>query len=363
MNTNEILPVKEEIPHAELNVNDILPLPVKVEEIPLEILKPQAELIDINKIVKDRQKELISHAKPSEIIMEYVGRICYDSWEKRTADSVQPFLITAAKKGHRTIFEFNQLFFSVKLPMAARKPILKTQHYKYLNVCNVYDNGVIAMTGSLRAFIELLESYLIDEDQSPILFKSLYMEINQKYDYLFDNWPTAIGLKQLNNLINEIPDYKNMVIFDDVTSDYKNPNKNTKILSHITCGREMSLQIVRHRPVSYQQSSQRYVRFNKENPYSICVGDHLITNKRLDFKKFVNEMHKAFIYYTELLKDLKPEDARVALPNCTTTRLFMYATKDEYRHIFSLRQAKDAYHPIRQIFNQLYNQLINDRII
>jgi len=140
---------------------------------------------------------------------------------------------------------------------------------------------------------------------------------------------------------------------------YKGDN-DFKILTKIECDRSQSHEIVRHRIMSVLQESQRYVRFNKDNPYKICLGSKLINDSEFNKNELINILIPLINYYSQLLKSNKPEDARIILPNCTQTTLFIYADKPEYKHIFNLRQSKYAYHPVKEIFDSIYYQFIND---
>ena len=332
----------------------------------LKIEKNEGKIIDIKDVILTRfeNKSLINEYTPAEILMEYVGRICYNSHDKLTDTSLKPFLISAAIKGHKSLFEFSDLQFSMPFNTIFNENLNPLNH-KFLSIKYKYSHkNLIFIKGSLRALIELLESYLIDINQPINIYINLYKILYTHYSYILDNWNTS---KALNNLYQQLICNQNETCSNatliDITDDYYNISPDTKILSLITCGRDTSHEIVRHRDSSLMQSSQRYVRFNKDNPYSICIGEHLINNPDFNIELFKNQLIKSFIHYTELLKTHKPEDARIVLPNCTTTTLFIYATKKEYQHIFKLRTSKYAYKPIKEIFDNIYQQMINQSII
>ena len=331
----------------------------------LTVITPSATIINIDQLVKNRfnDKSIQSSVSPSEIIMEYVGRICYNSHKSMTDNSVQKFLSSAANKGHKTIFEFSNFQYMIPLQNFNFTPS------KYVTLDHYNSNtSIVCMKGSLRGYIEILESYLIDPTQSLEIFIGIYASLFQQWGYILESWPSANSLKALFNQFTHLAkkvyivddDHKSIMV--DTTPDYYNTSKDTKILSLIDCDRASAMEIVRHRPQSVQMESQRYVRFNEANPYSICLGSYFEKIDNLDMDKFKQQIINQFDYYTELLNYMKPEDARVVLPNCASTKLFIYATKEEYRHIFNLRQSKYAWKPVKQLMDMLYFKFINQGI-
>jgi len=103
-------------------------------------------------------------------------------------------------------------------------------------------------------------------------------------------------------------------------------------------------QIVRHRLASFSQESQRYVNYNKKTLEFVNVpalkGDQII--EQLD------KVEKLYSYLIEH-RDMKPEQARAILPNCTKTEIVMTANVREWRHFLKLRTDSHAQRPIRDL--------------
>ena len=72
----------------------------------IEIIKPVVNVIDFDKII---QEDTIT---PSANVMEYVCRVCYNSYDKMKDGSYIDLLSKSAKKGHRSVFEFSNIQFS-----------------------------------------------------------------------------------------------------------------------------------------------------------------------------------------------------------------------------------------------------------
>lgn len=356
--------------------------------IDLTCVSPTGTLIDINKLVKERFKgysnkaELDAKFTPCEIVMEHIGRVCYNSYDAMTDTSIEKFLSSAANKGHRSIFEFGQLqFTAITLEPIAYAVYEMLCENKYIKV-NVMETqeiqeepetpvSILIIKGSPRAFMEILEMFLKDDTKvMPInIFKGLFNKLKKLMPSMVYYWETYDALNALYNMMQtdtydeegELTSgiYDNATLAD-ITCVYSNRSDFTKFLTYVVCGRDVTHEIVRHRPVSYMQESQRYIRFDSKNPYMICLG---IEQQKLfgeDVKAFTHEIFKK---YSELLQTNKPENARVVLPNCAKTSIFIYADRIQYQHFFRMRQSKFAYPPIKEVFDQIYQQLIDKKYI
>jgi thymidylate synthase (FAD) len=119
--------------------------------------------------------------------------------------------------------------------------------------------------------------------------------------------------------------------------------------------RAITHEIVRHRPVSYLQESQRYCRYSQDK-----FGSQVTFIKPMFFKQGSEEYRlweEAMIdtekIYLKLLETSSPQAARTVLPNSCKTELIAYANLLEWLHIFKLRTAKGAEPSMREIMNPL----------
>ncbi len=364
MNVNTITIYKE----IFMNVNEER----KINEIELTCVTPSCELIDIAKLVKNRfkdspeRKALELEYSPCEIVMEYIGRICYNSHDVMTDDSITSFLSAAANKGHRSIFEFGQLQYTAVMEDRQATMVydlLINNPYVLVNVreTEIENYFIVIAKGSPRAFMEILELFLEDDlNCIPVAFYlTLYDKMSKMLPSMVSHWETIDALAALELQIGGDLD-QGEVTLSDITAVYANSSDFTKFLAYVTCGRDVSHEIVRHRPVSYMQESQRYIRFDANNPYVICMGSKQLKDIGNDVKEFAL---MAFRKYSELMLSTRPENARIVLPNCAKTSIFIYADKKEFRHFFRMRQSKFAYPPIKEVFDSLYFQLIDKKFI
>src|SRR3990167_2153438 len=124
----------------------------------------------------------------------------------------------------------------------------------------------------------------------------------------------------------------------------------------IECSRVVSHELVRHRLASYQQESQRFVKYDDaefEDTFYTPDGmsdvetyspSDLVVDTSVTAKE---EFDSAYSYALTVYKNLResgvaPQIARYVLPNAMRTRLVMTANIREWRHILRLRLDKSA---------------------
>ncbi len=111
--------------------------------------------------------------------------------------------------------------------------------------------------------------------------------------------------------------------------------------------RVLSHQLVRHRIASFNQQSQRYVKF-KDN-YEYIVPDLIRQNKEINkkYKSFISDIHK---FYEEMINSgIDAEDARYILPNASETKMIMTMNARELLHFFTVRCCNRAQTEIRKL--------------
>ena len=132
-------------------------------------------------------------------------------------------------------------------------------------------------------------------------------------------------------------------------------------------GRDVMAEITRHRHASFAIQSQRYCRDNATGDIEfIRPNFYVADDELLDAKKWCasrkweedcRKVEQSYAYYmTEC--GLKPQDARVCLPNSCATRIVMKANLREWIHIFNLRTSEAAYPRMRDIMIDLLNQAV-----
>ena len=115
--------------------------------------------------------------------------------------------------------------------------------------------------------------------------------------------------------------------------------------------RALTHQLVRHRLASFNQQSQRYVKFKDELPFveppSIAANEqaHEI------FDGFMKNAQEAYAQLAEL--GIPAEDARFVLPNAVETKIVVTMNVRELLHFFSLRCCNRAQWEIRALAHRM----------
>ncbi len=142
-----------------------------------------------------------------------------------------------------------------------------------------------------------------------------------------------------------------------ISYNYPELSEKKELLRHSTftflvdgISRACSHQLVRHRPASYSQQSQRYVsmkNFPYVEPESLKGLEVEIDGKRYSFEGIMSFLGKA---YEEFVEGGAPkEDARFVLPNACSTRIVFTMNGEEMVHFLRLRTCTRAQWEIRKM--------------
>jgi thymidylate synthase (FAD) len=114
-------------------------------------------------------------------------------------------------------------------------------------------------------------------------------------------------------------------------------------------------QLVRHRVASYNQQSQRYVRFDAADGFVVPPS---IAGDPQAMQVFLEAMENARVAYDRLVeiglaegrgKESVQEDARFVLPNAAETKIVVTMNARELRHFFHVRCCRRAQWEINQL--------------
>lgn len=271
----------------------------------MKIISPTARIIE-----DDLAKKTLAER------LEWCGRLCYDSQDKIAPGSANKFLKKIASRGHNSVLEMASLGFKVVLDSEAAfaaSQSLRNSSQRFLTCyrtaskeTNTFSDYVY---GSVRA---LLEAY--DNTKNELLAACL-----------------AKVFEQLPELSREIP--KTNLVVEQV-ADVHDYFKRVAVL--FVVNRAVSHELVRHRPASFLQQSQRYVAYRTHVPFVDPCGAFKISPE--DYEDWCNDMQFAEQSYQEaLLSTRSTEFARTKLPNATATKLLIYTSLVHWRLIFDLR--------------------------
>ncbi|MCH4184495.1 MAG: FAD-dependent thymidylate synthase [Eggerthellaceae bacterium] len=115
--------------------------------------------------------------------------------------------------------------------------------------------------------------------------------------------------------------------------------------------RTMTHQLVRHRLASYNQQSQRYVKY--KNGISVVEPDTIASDPK-HHEAFNQAIHACEEAYKQLIEAGVPaEDARFVLPNATETKIVVTMNVRELLHFFELRCCNRAQWEIRAVAQRM----------
>lgn len=115
--------------------------------------------------------------------------------------------------------------------------------------------------------------------------------------------------------------------------------------------RALTHQLVRHRIASFNQQSQRYVKFKGE--VSVVKPESVAANAEAS-AKFDEAVQAAVDAYHALLEARVPaEDARYLLPNAAESKIVVTMNVRELLHFFSLRCCNRAQWEIRDMAHRM----------
>lgn len=309
--------------------------------------------------------KLIYVGKNSSKLVEYAGRICYNSYDKMTENSFADFIKGIVLSGHESVIEHTNLVYAIKnfyYDVSNRYSEICESVFKIVSlnplvkINNV--NGVIFISGNLRVFKDLcrewyrrgnikskvieyiLESFYTmpkfffeDMIKNKIMEESKFLAItnNERVDMYDDISP--------RNITNEVTLLSSSLLY----LEGKLLPRESTLTFEITEPRYTSHQEVRHRLSSYSQQSQRYINFSK----GVCyIPEHLPeVIKDVMETKFEED----FNTYENLLKmGVKKEDARIILPEATMSKLIVTRNIENWKHYLHERTSPRAQEYIRE---------------
>jgi len=278
--------------------------------------------------------------------LEACGRICYKSEEKISEGSALPFVKKIAEHGHNSVMEMAVVTLRLHCSSSQIADFLQCQS-KYLFVDPV-DDGLL-VTGSIRAFRELYSTFPEIE-----LVCAMVDFLGNRHPYLFENvWKpvTRTGVSSIN--VEKIP----LAQVEQLTPEL--------LLHHRFLGvkfivnRAVTHEIVRHRPCSFLQESQRYCRYSQDKfgNQVTFVRPLFFVPDSAEYKLWQQAMELTEALYLKLLETSTPQAARTVLPNSCKTEIIVYCNLAEWRHILKLRTSPAAEPSMREVMIPLETEL------
>jgi len=115
--------------------------------------------------------------------------------------------------------------------------------------------------------------------------------------------------------------------------------------------RALTHQLVRHRIASYNQQSQRYVKFKDNFEYILPPSIEKDKDARKKFEGMISDIHG--LYKELLASGIEAEDARYILPNASETKIIVTMDGRELLHFFTVRCCNRAQWEIRELATKM----------
>ena len=280
--------------------------------------------------------------------LEACGRICYKSEDKITEDSALPFVSRIAAHGHNSVLEMAVVSFKVNCPPQLLQELLACQP-KYL-VVDPVDGGML-VTGSIRSFRELYGRFPRNRVIGN-LTGMLAAELPYLFETFFDHQEKAVAQ-------DADADIKRLSL-EDVDGLPDTLRRRHRFVSvKFIVNRAVTHELVRHRPCSFLQESQRYCRYNQDkfDNQVTFIKPMFFTEGSEEYKLWQEAMELTEARYLQLLETASPQAARTVLPNSCKTEIIVYCNLEEWRHIFALRTSAAAEPSMREIMIPLQREM------
>lgn len=312
--------------------------------------------------ILDRRKLSI----PQKI--EQCGRLAYKSEDKITETSAPEFLqkIMNHKPPHFPVVEFANIHIYVKANTdentanrSLGKLLADTFPMKYLQITSSSYLEFV-LSGTIRAFMDVFASRDVEKQS---LVHLIIHTAHQ--EYLAGNFPFAMDIIPYE--FDGSYECKFIAAGEVRTILPLNYKEHLMCAVHFVTNRAVTHELVRHRPCSFIQESQRYCRYNQNrfgNEVTFIIPS-AFNDKEKGFTKdmyklWQKSMRRAEEDYLQLLSGgASPQAARTVLPNSCKTEIIVYCTITEWEYIFNLRTSLEAEPSMRELMVPLSEEFFS----
>ncbi|WP_457572851.1 FAD-dependent thymidylate synthase [Desulfolithobacter sp.] len=293
----------------------------------MKIIPPSVEVLDH----LDRESLAVR--------IEFCGRICYKSEDRIDRDSAIPFVSRMAEHGHNSVLEMGVVTLDVQCADQEQVVELFLIQPRYLQIDR--DDTRLLVTGSVRAFRELL---MFHPDCRVVRAMTAFLA--KRHPYFFSTIIPEGGLEPVPGIAVAKVELERV--------DQLEPERLARhrhIAVKFIVNRAVTHEIVRHRPCSFLQESQRYCRYGdaKFGNEVTFIAPMFYEVGSPEYGLWEKAMLETEQLYLKLLETSTPQAARTVLPNSCKTELIVYANLQEWRHIFKLRTSKAAEPSMREV--------------
>lgn len=296
----------------------------------MKIVEPKAGIIE------DELSQLSIYQR-----IAYCAGVCYQREPRKTEEEAQAFCRRMVETVHLSTLEMAVVHLVFDWENFSSTAIRNNHYIKVTTGENPYE---YVLSGSVRALLETT-GYVADDIR---------------------RWLGSNGL----SLFFECDPRKYTTFDIRFALPHEIPWQHQHVAVRFIVNRAVSHELVRHRPMSFLQESQRYCRYEDEvvfiRPEWATPDDTAMSMQEAIWIDSVKRSENA---YRNLLKNgLKPQQARAVLPNSTKTELIAYASLPQWKHMFKLRcspaadpEMRRVMIPLEQEFKEKYPEAFNEQ--
>jgi thymidylate synthase (FAD) len=219
---------------------------------------------------------------------------------------------------------------------------------KFLVIDTTTDGMLV--TGSIRALREFYrchpENQVINDflqvliGKTPYLFESIFAQ-----DKALPRDPELIVRKLSLQEVDDLPEKLRL--------------RHRFVSVRFIVNRAVTHELVRHRPCSFLQESQRYCRYShdKFDNQVTFIKPMFFQEESKEYGLWKLAMELAEVTYLKLLETSTPQAARTVLPNSCKTEIIVFCNLAEWQHIFALRTSPSAEPSMREIMIPLQKEM------
>ncbi|ADH85542.1 FAD-dependent thymidylate synthase [Desulfurivibrio alkaliphilus] len=278
--------------------------------------------------------------------IESCGRLCYKSEDRITDSSAEPFIRKVMEYGHNSVMEMAALSLRVYCETEAIIDQFLAAQPKYMQIDRpAKKEKMLLVSGTVRAFREIYQNC-----GNVKLVKGMTAMLAQRHPLFFFDLAGKRGfLPQTGVEVEKLT----LAEVDALPADLLVKHRHLAV--RFITNRAVTHELVRHRPCSFLQESQRYCRYSQDK-----FGNEVTFIRPLfyaegseEYRLWQQAMQGCEKIYLQLLETSSPQAARTVLPNSCKTEIIVYANLLEWLHIFRLRTTRAAEPSMREVMNPL----------
>lgn len=339
------------------------------------------------KVVKPSADYLSKSGLTPTQFIEIIGRTCYKSTNAIKAGSDIKFVKGLVKSKHYAMIEHFWVHCIAYITYDEFMEDLKLFSYflgmrggesdllKHIYITDVGTKIYVSMP--IRVAVEMADAI----NDSPYWDGiSVFKFLMSCYDSYRDFFNYHVGLADEKfkfytedhfcKILNE-----DLLLFNDDIRR-KELMKHTTHTVKFVCDRGVTHELVRHRPASFAQESQRYCNYTKDKfggdiqfiePFFFSRNPETPDNVLYDDSDYTEWLRACedseMRYFNLIMKKCTPQEARTVLNNSVKTEIYITANETEWQHIVNLRYhgTTGVPHPqMKEVMSLAYPLLVSN---